>query len=73
MPNSATRAVIQPYGPNTNPFIAAHAASVVRIWQERESSLDIPGSWTFQLTGNTFYLEYDARRAGGWSPREIKS
>jgi neutral ceramidase len=48
------------YGPNTNPFIAAHAASVVSDLARKGEFSDIPGSWTFQLTGNTFYLEYDA-------------
>jgi neutral ceramidase len=48
------------YGPNTNPFIAAHAASVVSDLARKGEFSDIPGSWTFQLTGNTFYRDYEA-------------
>jgi len=48
------------YGPNTNPFIAAQAAKVVGELARQVELRDMPGEWTFRLTGRTFYREYDA-------------
>ncbi len=48
------------YGPNTNPFIAAQAARVVGDLARQAELFDIPGTWTFRLTGKTFYREYDS-------------
>jgi neutral ceramidase len=48
------------YGPNTNPFIAAQAARIVGDLAHQGEFSDNPGNWTFRLTGETFYREYDA-------------
>ena len=47
------------YGPNTNPFIATHAARVVGDLARQGEFCDTPRSWTFKLKGKTFYREYD--------------
>ena len=48
------------YGPNTNPFIAAQAAKLVGDLARKGELRDVPEEWTFNLTGKTFYREYDA-------------
>ena len=48
------------YGPNTNPFIAAQAAKLVGDLARKGEVRDVPKEWTFNLTGKTFYREYDA-------------
>jgi neutral ceramidase len=48
------------YGPNTNPFIAAQAARIIGDLAHQGEFSDNPGNWTFRLTGETFYREYDA-------------
>ena len=48
------------YGPNTNPFIAAQAAKLVGDLAREGELRDVPKEWTFNLTGKTFYREYDA-------------
>ncbi len=48
------------YGPNTNPFIAAQAAKLVGDLARKGELRDVPKEWTFNLTGKTFYREYDA-------------
>jgi neutral ceramidase len=48
------------YGPNTQPFIAAQAARLVGDLAGKGDVRDAPGQWSFNLTGKTFYRDYDA-------------
>ncbi len=50
------------YGPNTNPFIAAQAATLLRDMARIKDVRDWPGERTFHLTGKTFYRDYEAPR-----------
>ncbi len=47
------------YGPNTNPFVAAQTAKLVSDLLTKGEIRDISTEWTFNLTGRTFYQEYD--------------
>jgi len=48
------------YGPNTNPFIAAQTAKLVGDLARRGEVRDVPEEWTFNLTGKTFYRDYNS-------------
>lgn len=64
------------YGPNTNPFIAAQAAKLVGDLAREGELRDTPKEWTFNLTGKTFYREYDApkgRRANLAEPARCRA
>ena len=47
------------YGPNTNPFIVAQTAKLVGDLARQGEVRDVPEEWTFNLTGRTFYREYN--------------
>jgi neutral ceramidase len=64
------------YGPNTNPFIAAHAAKLVGDLAREGEVRDAPEEQTFTLTGKTFYREYGApkgRRAALAEPAQCRA
>ncbi len=48
------------YGPNTSPFLAAHAGKLAGEMSRKGSFLDASSGWSYSFTGRTFYRDYNS-------------